>query len=188
MAVRSPESSQDISILLEEYRVLYELVQLRLAALDRRIPLVGTVLALLGAGVPLVPVASAALLLWATPIAMVWLVRTTIAHACSFEDALRRIEQIENQVNELAGKQLLLFQSSHPSKGTAVGGRTSAEAVATVSSIASLFLLAAVLLAREVLQDEPDHLVTLVAAIGLSAIYLAGMLLRWRRYRYQQRS
>lgn len=186
MAKRIQEQPHDIDILLEEYRMLYGLVQIRLEFLDRRIPLVGSMLTVLGASVPAIPPASATVILWMIPVAMVWLVRTSIAHACSFEDALRRIEQIETLINASAGKPLLLFQSSHPSRALSTGGRTSAEAITTVSSIAALFLLASILFASQTFQESPLQLVAYLAVSALTASYLVILVFRWRRYRYEQ--
>lgn len=100
-----------IDVLLEEYRALYALVQFRMTALDRRVPLAGSTLAFSLGGAFIAPLHVQIVVLVVLPLAVLWLVRTTINHARSFEDALRRIEQIEVRVNELASEELMAFQS-----------------------------------------------------------------------------
>jgi hypothetical protein len=129
---------------LEEFRALYQLVTFRLSALDQRLPVtVGAFSATL-ISVQMLSDPARLLVLWATPPALVWLMRATVNHARSFEDALRRIEEIEELVNTLVGQRVLAFQSLHPSRGKAVGGRTGREAVvATEAAIVLLLVTAA---------------------------------------------
>lgn len=121
-----------MTVLLAEYSAMYDLALFRLHSLDRRVPLTGSALvASLGATLVL-PIEAQVFILVAVPLALVWFLRTTINHARSFEDALRRIEQIESKLNALAGDELVHFQSRHPSRGKATGGRTGRETITTV--------------------------------------------------------
>ncbi len=105
------------AILLEEYRALYTLALFRMSSLERRVPIgVGALAAFLASTLVLPPEGQLVLLV-ALPISLIWLLRTTIKHVRSFEHAIRRIEEIEVAINTLVGMPLLLFQSSHPSRG-----------------------------------------------------------------------
>ena len=196
---RRPDSSlshtaSHIAVLLEEYRVLYQLAEFRLASLDRRIPLAGAALTTFLTSVPLLPGLAAVLLLVIVPISLVWFLRTTINHARSFEDALRRIEQIERAINESLNSELLRFQSSHPSRGRTVGGRTGVESVAAVAVVSAVLRGACLVLMRAT-AETPFTLVAAAADVSpgpVYAVYVAGIaaylvhvLLRWRRYRYE---
>ena len=129
--------------LYEEYRALYGLVVLRMTALDRRVPVTAGALVAAVATVGAFPYASQVLVLFSLPIALVWFVRTTVNHARSFEDVLRRIEEIEGAVNAVVGGRVMRFQSSHPSRGRRVGGRTGTETVSAVVATSLLLLMAA---------------------------------------------
>ncbi|MFO0834628.1 MAG: hypothetical protein U0638_06635 [Phycisphaerales bacterium] len=186
--VRSPhirDSSQRVTILLEEYRQVYGLALFRLNALDQRVPIiVGTLTAMLGS-IGALPHEVQVVLLVALPLTLLWVIRTTINHARSFEDALRRIEEIEQTVSIRTGERLLRFQSSHPSRGKYVGGRTGTETIE------------AVIAASAILQGGCLYLsVTLLGLTGTWHIAFAGYVavlsasqigMRWwmRRYRYQ---
>src|ERR1043165_4407131 len=118
---------EKVEVLFQEYPALYRLAEFRLNSLDRRALAAWAALtAFLTTFTALNSDAQSALLLGA-PMALLWLLRTTINHARSFEDALRRLDEIECTVNGLAGEELLAFQSRHPSRGGAVGGRTGTE-------------------------------------------------------------
>lgn len=130
-----------VSVLLEEYRQVYTLAHYRLEALDLRVPIAGSVLTGALGSVAALPTTLQPVLLVGLPLTVLWFVRTTIQHALSFEDALRRIEEIERSVNSRTNDTLMTFQSSHPSKGRYVGGRTGARTV-QAALIAALMLLA----------------------------------------------
>ena len=72
------------------------------------------------------------------PTVLVWLYRTTVAHARSKEDVLRRLDEIERQVNYLAREELLVIQSRHPNRHRSVSGRSG---LATLRATLSLCLL-----------------------------------------------
>ncbi len=176
---------------LTEYRALYDLAVFRMQSLDRRVPLSAATLAGLLATFDTLTEPAQVILLFTLPLAGLWLVRTTIAHARSFEDVLRRIEAIEVAVNEDHRQQLMAFQSSHPSRMLYPGGRTGMEAVSSTLVTAALGLLATLVLGV-VWPDSnaADHKDALVRA-GL-ALYIAviatGLIRhawRWRRYRYR---
>jgi len=130
---RSSETADQLnSAVLEEYRALYGLLTFRLQAVERRVPLIGASLAGLVSALHALDGPDRMFLLWAVPIALIWFLRTTINHARSLEDLLRRIEEIEHSVNRRLGEKALCFQSSHPSRTLFVGGRTSNESVLAV--------------------------------------------------------
>lgn len=182
-ASSSPDVTQRrINLLMEEYKVLYSLVTFRMTSLDRRVPIATAALATFLGSIAAVPPASQAIFLIGLPLAQVWLVRTTINHARSFEDVLRRIDEIERRVNELTGEELLVFQSRHPSSGRATGGRTGMETVWTVYTTSLLMLGACGYLAT--LQMDILALKVYAGCCGLIAVYLTGLVLRLRRYRY----
>ena len=76
------------------------------------------------AGIPAMEPVSAFVTLLILPASVAWLVATAASHACSKEAHLRRIAEIELSVNEIAGRELLAFQSRHPGRGRAVSGRS----------------------------------------------------------------
>ena len=113
-----------IQILFEEYRALYSLLTFRLTVMDRRLPAIGGTLAGILCSIPAMPDETRLAFLLGLPLAALWLFLTTVQHARSKEDHLRRIDEIERRVNELAGEDLLTFQSRHPNKARYPGGRT----------------------------------------------------------------
>lgn len=170
--------------------MLYQLAEFRLASLDRRIPLAGAALTTFLTSVPLLPSLAAILVLVVVPISLVWFCRTTINHARSFEDALRRIEQIESAVNDLVGARLLTFQSSHPSRGTTVGGRTGVESVNAVLVVSAVLLGACVVLMHAAadasyLAEVRFGMVGYSVYVVAVSVSLLRLLSRWRRYRYE---
>jgi hypothetical protein len=126
----------------EEYRALYGLVEFRMSALDRRVPVTAAAFAGGVASIQAVPAESQLILYLGLPIALFWFMRTTVNHARSFEDVLRRIEEIEHAVNQLLGNKVLRFQSTHPSRHRRVGGRTGHESVLAVLTTVELLLAA----------------------------------------------
>lgn len=172
-----------ISVLLAEYRAMYDLALFRLNSLDRRVPLTGSALvASLGAALVL-PVAVQAFILLAVPLALVWFLRTTINHARSFEDALRRIEQLENKLNTLAGDELVRFQSRHPSRGKATGGRTGWETICT-ALIASVLILLGCSFLSVSMPIPPPAVSAMLGYFGFIVLYLLAATLRLGSYRY----
>jgi len=171
-----------VSVLLEEYRALYGLLALRVQAIERRVPLIGASLAGIVATLSSVEPRATAFLLWAIPVALVWFTRTTISHVRSLEDLLRRIEEIERVVNGRAGEDLLVFQSSHPSRGVFVGGRTGGESILAVLLWSGLLLVGIAYLAG----DAIERVEWFVAYLGLVGLYLIVMVSRYARYRYER--
>lgn len=187
-----PQHIQDdrrlqLDAILAEYNALYRLAEYRLQALDRRIPAIGGLLTAFLGSVPVIPAESQLLVLVAIPASLVWLVRTTINHARSFEDALRAIEKHEHRINALLGHDLMRFQSGHPSKGQTVGGRTGTESVYAVLLAAGLLLLICLYIA--IITEG-----SMIWFLGIYGIYIAGIAFRlacainsWRGYRYLDR-
>lgn len=148
-STQTSDRSVILSVLTEEYRALYGLVPLRLQSLERRVPIAGATLAAFLGSITVLPAEAQAIFLVGMPLVLVWFLRTTLVHARSFEDLIRRIETIEGRVNGLVGDDVLGFQSSHPSRGKAVGGRTGAETVASVLVGVAVMLGACLYLSRE---------------------------------------
>lgn len=173
-----------IDILLEEYRSLYGLAQLRIVALDRRSSVaVAAFATFLGTFSGASADAQLALMLGLQP-GIVWFVRTTRSHAHAFEDAIRRIDQIERTVNDLAGTPLLGFQSSHPSRGRAVGGRTGAEAMLAVMIAALLILAASAAFALERWDLLTHSFWWIEGYTAATALYVVRCYWSYSRYRY----
>lgn len=141
MARKTLDSAARISILLEEYRALYTLAEFRMSSLDKRVPIGSAALVTFLGGVSLLDTPAMLSLMAALPLVLYWYLFTTIGHARSFEDVLRRIEAIERKINALAGATLLSFQSTHPSRGLHVGGRTGAFAVRSVATVCAATIL-----------------------------------------------
>lgn len=172
-----------LTALLEEYRSMYALALFRLAALDRRVPVAGATLAACIGSVTALPPATREAVLVGVPVAVLWLLRVTVNHARSFEDALRRIESVERRVNALLNADVLGFQSRHPSRKRAVGGRTGQESIRIVL-MAAFFMLAgcAYLFAA----NHSGHALRLYAAyVSILAAYMALFADRLLRYRYE---
>jgi len=115
---------QKTQLLMQEYQALYALVSFRNSSMERRVPIAGATLAAFLGAATVLPVEARLIYLVGLPIALLFFLRTTINHARSVEDALRRIDEIEHIVNARAGEELLTFQSTHPSRYRTVGGRT----------------------------------------------------------------
>ncbi len=185
----APPPAQNISLqldaLFEEYGALYGLVTFRMSALDRRMPVTaGAITAVIG-GLDAVGPDAQLLLLLGTPLALVWFVRTTVNHARSFEDVLRRIEEIERTVSALLGVPgLIRFQSRHPSRRGFVGGRTGRESVSAV--VATTLVLLAAAMYRMHRGDLLPPKLELAYAIALATVGIISLweAVRLGRYRY----
>lgn len=156
---------------------MYALALYRLNALDQRTPILSGVLTgLLACIGTLAPTHQVAALMF-YPLTLLWLLRTTIGHARSFEDCLRRIEELEIALNARFGQRLIDFQSSHPSRLVVVGGRTGEESVLSVL-VVSVLLLGTCLYVFTTTNEA--------GAIGLYMAYLAmtftSLVLAFRRY------
>lgn len=177
-----------ITILLEEYRQLYGLALFRLNALDQRVPVIlGVLTAMLGS-IGALPLEVRQVMLVALPITLLWVIRTTINHARSFEDALRRIEEIERVISVRAGERLLRFQSSHPSRGKYVGGRTGTESIEAVLAASAILQGGCLYLSHTLVEGSPewrDWFAFYVAVLAITQIAM-----RWwmSRYRYRPRT
>lgn len=175
-----------IDVLFHEYEALYGLAQFRLTSLERRATLAWAALGAFLTGIgAMAPDAQRAFLV-GVPLALFWLLRTTINHARSFEDALRRLDEIERRVNDLANDELLVFQSRHPSKGGAIGGRTGTETLLTVLMTGLAMLLACAYLFERHAEAPPEGV--LIYRAFLIAIALSLLVQVWclRSYRYDQ--
>lgn len=170
-------------ILMSEHQSLYSLYQVRLNAVERRLPIAAVIITVLFGTLVAIPQDIKALYLFGIPIALIYLMKTTKTHAQSFEDLLRRIEEIEKKVNELAGEQLLNFQSKHPSREITVGGRFGLQSVNSVL-ILSLLVLGACSYIFYTL-DYSDYLkIIYFILMGLNALYLITEVVQLRKYKY----
>lgn len=175
-----------IQILLEEYRALYSLLTFRLTAMDRRLPVIGGTLAGILGSTTAMPDPTRVAFLLGLPIALVTLFLSTVQHACSKEDHLRRIDEIERLVNGLVGEELLVFQSRHPNKARYTGGRTGFGSVLAVLSTCLLMLAACV---YTIQASRLNSTVELASYAAYSLVCAAIMLIathRLHRYRYQR--
>jgi hypothetical protein len=161
---------------LAEYTAMHELAAFRLGALDRRVPLgVGALGAFLGSASAL-PLESREALLVAVPLATVWLVRTTLAHARAFEDAINRIAEIESALNTELGGDLLAFQSRHPSRSSDVGGRTGSETLRTALTSSFVLLAACVWLSPRVAEwSDPAQITYWLYVVGVGCWLIASV-------------
>lgn len=183
---RRPPCFDPVPILLEEYRQLYALALFRLNVLDQRVPVIGATLTGVLASIAVLPAAVQPLLLIGLPISLIWFARTTINHARSFEDVLRRIDEIERAVNSRARAELLQFQSRHPSRGISVGGRTGTETVEAVLGASALILGGCLHLAEGTWTIGPPHSALYALFIGGIAVALIFMKRGLARYRYRK--
>lgn len=177
----SESQNAQLRAVLEEYRCLYGLALFRLEALDRRVPVAGATLAAFIGSVTALPLPSRELVLIGVPVATVWLLRVTINHARSFEDAIRRIEAVERRTNALVGADVLGFQSQHPSRRRSIGGRTGRETVDAVL-VAGLLMIAgcAYLFAADHSVGAAQLFVAYATLVSIRLVWLAGELTRYR--------
>jgi hypothetical protein len=176
-----------IHILLEEYRALYRLLTFRLTAMDRRLPAIGGMLAAILGSTTAMPDQSRLAFLLGLPIALLWLFLSTVQHARSKEDHLRRIDEIERLVNRLAGEELLVFQSRHPNKARHPGGRTGFGSVVAILTVC-LTLLGACMYAVQtpspLLSDDGYRGYSIY--LFASATLMLTVAVRLTRYRYRR--
>jgi hypothetical protein len=175
-----------VKLLMEEYRALYAMVTFRNSSMERRVPIAGATLAAFLGAVTVLPMEARLIYLVGLPIALLFFLRTTINHARSVEDALRRIEEIEHRVNAYADEELLTFQSTHPSRLRVVGGRTGRESVRAVFVTCVLMLAACVFLFHQTAAVPSPLPVLYDAFVAVSALLLIYYLLELRDYRYRK--
>ena len=177
---------QKIDVLFEEYKALYGLAQFRLTSLERRATLAWAALGGFLTGFGAMSADAQRAFLIGVPLAIFWLLRTTVNHARSFEDALRRLDEIECAVNRLAGDDLLVFQSRHPSRGGAIGGRTGTETLLTVLMTGLAMLLACGFLFLRHADAPPDGLIAYFVYLTTIAASLLFQVWSLRSYRYRK--
>jgi len=180
-----PEKRLDC--LLEEYRAMYGLVLFRMGSLDRRVPIAGATLTATLASAAAIPDQAMMIVFMGLPLALVWFLRTTINHARSFEDVLRRIEQIEVEINRLLGKETVCFQSRHPSKGREVGGRTGRETVNAVLVTVVTLLVGCGWMFLETTDAPQWGRGAYIGFLGVVFAYFALIVVRLRGYAYEPR-
>ncbi|MCB1745465.1 MAG: hypothetical protein KDK91_34175 [Gammaproteobacteria bacterium] len=180
--------NDEIKILTEEYRAMYSLALFRLGALDRRVPATAATLGAFLGSVAVLPGPSREIVLVGVPLAAIWLVRITINHARSFEDALRRIEWIEQRINLHLRAEVLGFQSRHPSRGHAVGGRTGRESISAVLAAAILLVTACWRVFERTLAAGAAEAWAYRLFVAVLVVYLGAVVVALRCYRYEPRS
>lgn len=163
---------------------MYGLLAFRLAAVDQRLPLIGGALLAVVGSLDSLPDAGRRGVLFVTPLALAWLLRLTVYHARSKEDVLRRIDEIERHVNQIAGEELLLFQSRHPSRARTTAGRSGMGTVLSVLWFCAAGLLGCLALIANQRNSEPHVLVGYAAYVSIVAVDLVHVVIRLRRYRY----
>ncbi len=174
-----------VQVLIEEYRALYGLLSFRLAAVDRRLPVAGGTLGAVLGSFSALPAETGLGVLLAMPAALAALLRTTVVHNRSKEDVLRRIDEIERQVNQIAGEELLAFQSRHPNRQRVVGGRSGRGTVLAVLG----FCLSGVAACGYLFTRVPAVClsVTILYHLYLTAIVLDMLVAVWQLSRYAYR-
>lgn len=181
MVQAAPPPQLLLSALFEEYRALYSLAELRMNALDRRVPVAGGTLAAVVGGIMALPPATQFVLLLGVPAALIWFMRSTVNHVRSLEDVLRRIEEIEREANRLLGKTVLSFQSRHPSARRDIGGRTGRESTGSVLATITVLLVACAFQFRE--SQPAIHLPLTAYACYLGVVWIVVL---WERVRLQR--
>ena len=172
----------------EEYRALYGLVEFRMSALDRRVPVTAAAFAGAVASLQAVPESSQAIVYVGLPVALLWFTRTTVNHARWFEDVLRRIEEIERAVNAVIGTDALYFQSRHPSRHRQVGGRTGRESVMAVLATVLLVLAGAAFQAARGFAAISGWIWPYLGFLAAVAVAACLDVLRLARYGYVPRA
>ncbi|WP_147870553.1 hypothetical protein [Stieleria maiorica] len=157
----------------------------RLTALDRRLPLFAGLITASLATVLALPQNSQTIILLIVPAALLWLARTTVQHARAKEDHLRRIDEIERAINEIAGEHLLMFQSRHPSRGRTPAGRTGNSTVVATTFGTLFILLFSLFLFLETPRPVPDwiyvsYLVLVMLGVSIGPVRLS-------KYHYRKR-
>lgn len=184
--VQTLSEHEKTQLLMQEYQALYALVSFRNSSMERRVPIAGATLAAFLGAATVLPVEARLIYLVGLPIALLFFLRTTINHARSVEDALRRIDEIEHIVNARAGEELLTFQSTHPSRHRAVGGRTGRESVRAVFVTCVLMLVAGVFLFHQTATLRSPAPLLYDAFVAIAALLLVYYMLELRRYRYRK--
>ena len=170
-------------VLLGEYRAMTDLLVFRLVAMDRHLPLAAGLVTGVLAWIPSLPATTQCIALWCIPAAATWLVANTVTHARSKSDHLQRIADLELELNELAGRRLMTFQSEHPSRGRIPGGRSGRSTIYGVLVLAISLTVGAVSLASGsgLLESTTKHAFAGYAV--LAAFFQAGTIVNWRHYR-----
>lgn len=175
-----------VDILLEEYRVLYSLLEFRLNTIEQRIPLLGGMLATLFGGIAILPAEVRVPALLVIPVALLWLFNTTLNHGRSKEDLLRRIDEIERTLNQLAAEDVCVFQSQHPGRRGTVGGRTGMGANLVMLMLSILMLFGCDYLFREQPVADVRAPAWYSCYVGLVGLLLVADVWRLSRYAYKR--
>ena len=176
-----------IRVLLEEYRALYGLLTFRSSAMDRRLPLAGGTLAAVLGSITAMPQDTKLAFLFGLPVGLLWLVLSTVQHGRSKEDHLRRIDEIERLVNQLAGEELLVFQSRHPNKRSTTAGRSGfATVVAVLSTSWTMLAGCGVLVNLPSPLLPSEWLDSYAVYLACTGVTMTLAVFRLRAYRYRR--
>ncbi|MBX3394303.1 MAG: hypothetical protein KF841_02945 [Phycisphaerae bacterium] len=154
--------------------------------MDQRVPAAGGLLGVVLGSVPVVPKETQLLFLAGAPACLAWIAATTFGHARSKEDHLRRIDEIERHVNQIAGEELLVFQSQHPNRQAVTAGRTGAAAIMAVASACLIAFAACAFLFQTQTNVPPPLAMAYNGYVLVSAGYVAVAFRSLRRYRYRR--
>lgn len=164
---------------------MYGLVEFRMNSLDRRVPIAGAALTATLASVSALPDETLMVVFIGLPMALIWFLRTTINHARSFEDVLRRIEHLEKEINALVGVEVVAFQSRHPSRGIEVGGRTGSETIGAVLVTVVTLLIGCGVMFLYMHETACWPALGYVGGITGALAYVVLLAMRLRRYEYK---
>jgi len=154
--------------------------------MDRRLPVAGGTLGVPLGSVTVMPPDTKLIFLLGLPVALAWLLRTTANHAGAKEDHLRRIDEIERLVNQIAGEELLVFQSRHPNKQLTVSGRTGVGTILAVFSAFLTMLAGCGYLFHFLARQDPITAAAYYIYLACVGAYQALSVAKLRRYRYRK--
>jgi len=171
-----------LNILITEYNSLYSLYTFRIQAIEKRLPMAAVILSAFLGVLTTLPSDVRIVFYIGIPISLIYVLRTASIHVRSFEDSLRRIDEIENQINNLVGENLIRFQSNHPSKVKTVGGRTSRELILSIMAMTVLVIFACIYLYALEDYDRNTNIlyVTLLIVIMIFQLQSARQLFQYK--------
>ena len=175
-------TSDEVSVILEEYRALYSLLTYRFSSIEKRVATAGILMSAVLGLLPTLPNESKIVFLFGAPLGLLYILRSTILHIRSLEDYFRLIEEAETRINKIAKKSLLRFQSGHPSKKTP-GGRGSQELLSFILLMSIGILIACGYLFFHQIDTDWQRIIymTFITCIG---IYLVWTRIEFFEYRY----
>ena len=92
------------------------------------------------------------------------------------------------RINKQVGEKVMGFQSTHPSRGETIGGRTGHETVMAVVVASCLLLGISLWMAASIMEREPDLQLLYTTGIASIVVLLMYSVRSWGRYRYRARN